>query len=220
MKNTRKKNVQRTELVFILDASGSMCGLENDTIGGFNSMIERNLDEPGEATVSVIAFNEKSRVLLDRVDIEEVPRLTRKKYRCYGCTALLDAVGSAIKHIDLVQEVQPEGYEADNVLFVITTDGMENASKKYSYKQVKRLIEKHKEMGWEFVFIGANIDAAEEAGRIGIAREYAVNYVADTLGTQKVYKAASEVVRCKRDLGSLDGTAWREELDEDFQNRS
>ena len=147
----------RTEIVFILDASGSMSGLEPDTVGGFNAMIAENREEPGEAIVSTILFNEKSRVLHDRVDIRKVPRLTRKQYRCYGCTALLDAVGGAIKHVDLVQSILPDEYRADRVLFAITTDGMENASRTFTYPRVKRMIEEHRERGWEFLFIGANM---------------------------------------------------------------
>ena len=142
----RRKAGKRTEIVFILDASGSMSGLEDDTVGGFNAMIEENRLTPGEAKVSTIIFNDRSRVMLDRVDIEEVPRLTRRTYRCSGCTALLDAVGGAIEHTALVQRVQPRGYEADKVLFVITTDGMENASRRYGYAQVKHLIERQREL--------------------------------------------------------------------------
>ena len=209
----------RTELVFILDASGSMSGLEEDTVGGFNAMIAENREEPGEATVSVVTFNDRSNVLLDRVAIDEVPRLTRKQYRCFGCTALLDAVGGAIEHIDLVQRVQPEGYQADRVLFAITTDGMENASKRYTYRRVKHLIEAYREQGWEFIFIGANIDVAAEADRLGISRERAVGYVPDAFGTERVYRAASIAVGACRSGASLDAAAWREDLDEDVRRR-
>lgn len=213
------KRPQRTELVFILDASGSMGGLEDDTIGGFNTMIDENRELPGEAKVSVVTFNNHSRVLLDRVDIDEVPRLTRKKYRCSGCTALLDAVGGAIEHIDLVQRVQPKGYEAQKVLFAITTDGMENASRRYTYSRVKHLIERHREMGWEFIFIGANIDVEAEAGRLGIDRQRAVPYIADDFGTGAVYRAASGAVRAVRCNASLEFSGWRDELDEDVRTR-
>ena len=178
----------RTELVFILDASGSMAGLEADTIGGFNAMIAENREEPGEATVSVITFNNRSNVLLDRVPIGDVPRLTRKQYRCSGCTALLDAVGAAIERIDLVQKVQPKGYEADKVLFAITTDGMENASRDYTYRRVRKMIEGHREMGWEFIFIGANIDVVAEAEKLGIDRGRAAGYVPDGFGTEPYIK--------------------------------
>lgn len=214
-----RKRPQRTELVFILDASGSMGGLEDDTIGGFNTMIDENRELPGEAKVSVVTFNNHSRVLLDRVDIDEVPRLTRKKYRCGGCTALLDAVGGAIEHIDLVQRVQPKGYEAQKVLFAITTDGMENASRRYTYSRVKHLIERHREMGWEFIFIGANIDVEAEADRLGIDRQRAVPYIADDFGTGAVYRAASGAVRAVRCNASLEFSGWRDELDEDVRTR-
>ena len=209
----------RTELVFILDASGSMSGLEDDTVGGFNAMIEENREEPGEATVSLVTFSTGSRVLLNRVPIDEVPPLTRKKYRCFGCTALLDAVGSAIEHVDLVQNVQPSGFKADKVLFVITTDGMENASKMYTYRRVRGLIESHRELGWEFVFVGANIDVELEADRLGIDRSRAVSYIADDYGTEAVYRSASSAVRAVRCDMPLEESAWREELDEDMRKR-
>lgn len=209
----------RAELVFILDASGSMAGLEADTIGGFNAMIAENREEPGEATVSVITFNNRSNVLLDRMPIDEVPRLTRKQYRCSGCTALLDAVGAAIERIDLVQKVQPKGYEADKVLFAITTDGMENASRDYTYRRVKKMIEGHREMGWEFIFIGANIDVVAEAEKLGIDRGRAAGYVPDGFGTETVYQAASIAVSACRCGADLDEAGWRIGLDEDVKHR-
>lgn len=211
----------RTEIVFILDASGSMGGLEDDTVGGFNSMLDENRDEPGEAVVSTILFSDGSRVLHDRIDIREVPALTRAQYRCRGCTALLDAVGGAIEHTDLVQRVQPEGYRADRVLFAITTDGMENASRRYTYDRVRRLIESHREQGWEFLFIGANIDAAAEAGRIGIPRENAADYLADRRGTGVVFEAMSRAV-CDARMAAPSApmpTAWRAGIDEDMRAR-
>ena len=211
----------RTEIVFILDASGSMSGLEADTVGGFNSMIAENREEPGEAIVSTVLFNEKSRVLHDRVDIRKVPRLTRKQYRCYGCTALLDAVGGAIKHVDLVQSILPDEYRADRVLFAITTDGMENASRTFTYPRVKRMIEEHRERGWEFLFIGANIDSAAEAERLGIARECAADYLADEQGTKVVYHAMSAAIGFARaaEPSAPLSEAWRFGLDEDMRTR-
>lgn len=211
----------RTEIVFILDASGSMGGLEDDTVGGFNSMLDENRDEPGEAVVSTILFSDGSRVLHDRIDIREVPALTRAQYRCRGCTALLDAVGGAIEHTDLVQRVQPEGYRADRVLFAITTDGMENASRRYTYAQVRRLIESHREQGWEFLFIGANIDAAAEAESLGIARERAADYLADGRGTEVLYDAMATAVASARACapGAAMGDDWRIGLDEDVRSR-
>ena len=211
----------RTEIVFILDASGSMSGLESDTIGGFNSLIEKNREEPGEATVSTILFSNESRVLHDRLDIREVPRLTSRDYGCYGCTALLDAVGGAIKHVDLVQSVQPKGYRADKVLFVITTDGMENASRRFTYPQVKSMIERHRKQGWEFLFIGANIDSAAEAESLGIARDRAADYVADGRGTEVLYDAVATAVASVRACApGVDlPDSWRGGLDEDVRAR-
>lgn len=210
----------RTELIFILDASGSMSGLEDDTVGGFNAMLAEHRDGPGEAIVSTLIFNDHTRVLHDRVDVRSVEPLTRNEYRCSGCTALLDAVGGAIDHVDLVQRVQPAGYEADKVLFVITTDGMENASSRYSYREVKRLIERQREKGWEFIFIGANIDVEAEAERLGIDRQRAVPYIADDRGTGVMYRAASDAVRSVRCAESLSFSGWRDELDEDVRKRS
>ena len=209
----------RAELVFILDASGSMAGLENDTIGGFNALIEENREKSGEASVSLVQFNDRSKVVLDRVPIEKVPRLTRSTYRCRGCTALLDAVGGAIEHIDLVQRVQPAGYEADRVLFVITTDGMENASRRFGYRRVRNLIRKHREMGWEFLFIGANIDVEHEAESLGLDPDMAVEYIADDIGTGALYEAASIAAATVRAGASMASGAWRAGIDEDRRRR-
>lgn len=209
----------RAELVFILDASGSMAGLESDTIGGFNALIEENREKSGEAFVSLVQFNDRSEVVLDRVPIEKVPRLTRRMYRCRGCTALLDAVGAAIEHIDLVQRVQPKGYEADRVLFVITTDGMENASRRFGRRQVRSLIRKHRKMGWEFLFIGANIDVEREAESLGIDPDLAVEYLADEVGTGAVYEAASIATATVRAGASMASGAWRAGIDEDVRRR-
>ncbi|MDN0069144.1 vWA domain-containing protein [Collinsella ihumii] len=220
-KKQQDKQGLRTEIVFILDASGSMSGLESDTVGGFNGMIERNCEEPGEAVVSTIIFNDKSYVLHDRIDIREVPRLTRRQYRCSGCTALLDAVGGAIKHVDVVQGVLPDGYKADKVLFVITTDGMENASRRFSYAQIKNMIERRRKQGWEFLFIGANIDAGAEAEQLGIERDRAADYLADEQGTEVLYAAMASAVASVRSAptGGVLGNTWREGLDEDIRTR-
>lgn len=209
----------RTEIVFILDASGSMHHLTDDTIGGFNALLDKNRDEPGEATVTTILFNHKARIIHDRIDIRQVPHLTRKEYCCDGCTALLDAVGDAIERTDLVQKVQPVGFKAQKVLFAITTDGMENASRQFSYKQVKRLIEQHREQGWEFLFIGANIDAAAEAENLGIAPECAAGYVADDVGTDMLYRAVGEAVANVRAARPVTAGAWKTTLDEDVKMR-
>lgn len=220
-KKQQDKQGLRTEIVFILDASGSMSGLESDTVGGFNGMIERNREEPGEAVVSTIIFNDKSYVLHDRIDIREAPCLTRRQYRCSGCTALLDAVGGAIKHVDVVQGVLPDGYKADKVLFVITTDGMENASRRFSYAQIKNMIERRRKQGWEFLFIGANIDAGAEAEQLGIERDRAADYLADEQGTEVLYSAMASAVASVRSAptGGVLGNTWREGLDEDIRTR-
>lgn len=209
----------RVEIVFILDASGSMHHLTTDTIGGFNALLEKNREEPGEATVTTILFNHEARIIHDRIDIREVPPLTRREYCCDGCTALLDAVGDAIERTDLVQSVQPAGYKADKVLFAITTDGLENASRRFSYRRVKRLIERHRKMGWEFLFIGANIDAAAEAEQLGIAPECVAGYVADDAGTEVLFSAMSEAVANVRATRPAAAGAWRASLDEDVKKR-
>lgn len=214
-----EQHARRTELVFILDASGSMAGLEDDTVGGFNAMIAENREAPGEATVTLVTFNSSSHVVIDRADINDVRALMRRQYHCSGCTALLDAVGEAIDRTDLVQRVQPAGYQADKVLFVITTDGMENASKRYSYRRVKQLIEAHRAQGWEFIFIGANIDVAAEAARLGVDAACAVEYVPDEAGTGTLYRAASCAVRDVRAGTPLPSSAWRDELDRDVRRR-
>ena len=216
-----------TEIVFILDRSGSMGGLESDTIGGFNAMLKKQQAETeGSALVSTILFDHESIVLHDRVPLAEIQPLTEKDYQVRGTTALLDAVGDAVKHIKNIHKYAREEDCPQKTLFVITTDGMENSSFKFSYKEVKKLIEQQKEKGWEFVFLGANIDAAEVAEHIGIDRDDAVDYHADSKGTQKVYRAMSMRMSMARSRPSksasvkaTNDTAWREELDEDFKSR-
>ncbi|MBR0260572.1 MAG: VWA domain-containing protein [Selenomonadaceae bacterium] len=213
-----------TELVFILDRSGSMSGLESDTIGGFNSMIKRQQSETeGDALVSTILFNNWSSVLHDRIPLEKIEPLTEKDYQVGGMTALLDAVGDALKHIKNIHKYAREEDRPKKTIFIITTDGMENASRKFRYSDIKRLIEQQKEIGWEFIFLGANIDAGEVAEHIGIDRRRAVNYHADDIGTEKVYGAMSNFVSyamaAPRAALSLDDDSWREELDEDFKKR-
>ena len=182
-----KKNL--TEIVFILDRSGSMAGLEGDTIGGFNSMIAKQKGEPGEALVSTVLFDNKTEVIHDRVDIWKIEPLTDRDYYVRGCTALLDAVGGAIHHIGNVHKYAREEDRPEKTLFVITTDGMENASRKYSYEKLKAMIERQKEKyGWEFIFLGANIDAAKEAARFGISEDRAANYHADSAGTAVIMR--------------------------------
>ena len=212
-----KKNL--TELVFILDRSGSMAGLEGDTIGGFNAMLEKQKAEPGEAIVSTVLFDNVSEVIHDRLKLEKVPAMTGKEYYVRGCTALLDAVGGAIHHIGNVHKYAREEDRPERTLFVITTDGMENASRRYDYRRVKEMIQRQKEKhGWEFLFLGANIDAAKEAARFGIRAEHAVNYHADRRGTGLVYEAMNAAVCSVREARPL-ANEWRASIDEDFRNR-
>ena len=212
-----KKNL--TELVFILDRSGSMAGLEKDTIGGFNAMIEKQKGEPGEAFVSTVLFDNLSEVIHDRVKLEKVPKLTEKEYYVRGCTALLDAVGGAIHHIGNVHKYAREEDRPEKTLFVITTDGMENASRRYNYGRVKEMIRRQKEQfGWEFLFLGANIDAAREAARFGIDADRAANYHADHTGTAVIYEAVSEAVCCVREARPM-AANWKQKIDEDFRKR-
>ena len=212
-----KKNL--TEIVFILDRSGSMAGLEGDTIGGFNAMIEKQKDEPGEAYVSTVLFDNLSEVIHDRVKLENVPQMTRKEYYVRGCTALLDAVGGAIHHIGNVHKYAREEDRPEKTLFVITTDGMENASRRYTYDKVKAMIRRQKEQyGWEFLFLGANIDAAKEAARFGIDADRTANYHADHTGTAVIYEAVSEAVCCVREARPM-AADWKRSIDEDFRKR-
>ena len=212
-----KKNL--TEIVFILDRSGSMAGLEDDTIGGFNAMIEKQKAEPGEAIISTVLFDNHSQVIHDRLPLDRVPRLTRKEYYVRGCTALLDAVGSAVHHIGNVHKYAREEDRPEKTLFVITTDGMENASRRYTYEKVKAMIERQKtKYGWEFLFLGANIDATREAARFGIGADRAANYHADRRGTGVIYEAVSETVcnfRAARPLTAQ----WKNRIDEDYNQR-
>ena len=207
-----------TELVFILDRSGSMAGLEGDTIGGFNAMLEKQKGEPGEAIVSTVLFDNVSQVIHDRVPLDKVPALTDRDYYVRGCTALLDAVGGAIRHIGNVHRYIREEDRPERTLFVITTDGMENASRRYDYRRVKAMIEEQEKRGWEFLFLGANIDAAREAARFGIRAERAVNYHADHRGTGIIYEAVSEAVCCVRSAAPL-GDSWRKSIDRDYEER-
>ena len=213
-----KKNL--TELVFILDRSGSMAGLEQDTIGGFNAMIEKQKGEEGTAYISTVLFDNLSEVIHDRVSLERIPKLTQKEYYVRGCTALLDAVGGAIHHIGNVHKYAREEDRPEKTLFVITTDGMENASRRYSYGKVREMITRQKEKyGWEFLFLGANIDAAREAARFGIAPECAADYHADHQGTDVVYKAVSDAV-CDFRAARPMAAGWKRKIDEDYKKRS
>jgi len=212
-----KKNL--TELVFILDRSGSMSGLEDDTIGGFNSMIQKQKGEPGEAYVSTVLFDNVSEVIHDRIDIQKIEPLTRNQYYVRGSTALLDAVGSAIHHIGNVHKYAREEDRPEKTLFVITTDGMENASVKYSYEKVRSMIERQKEKyGWEFIFLGANIDATKEAARFGIRADRAANYNADSKGTAIIYEAVCDAV-CSVRASQPMSAKWKQKVDEDYKKR-
>ena len=212
-----KKNL--TEIVFILDRSGSMSGLENDTIGGFNAMIEKQKGEPGEALVSTVLFDNETQVIHDRLPLEKIRPLTRKEYYVRGSTALLDAVGGAIHHIGNVHKYAREEDRPEKTLFVITTDGMENASRKYTYDRVKMMIRRQQEKyGWEFIFLGANIDAAKEAARFGISQDRAANYHADSVGTAVIYEAVNEAV-CSVRASKPMSKDWKRRVDEDYQNR-
>ena len=212
-----KKNL--TEIVFILDRSGSMAGLEDDTIGGFNAMIEKQRKEAGEALVSTVLFDNESEVIHDRVNIQEIEPMTRKEYYVRGCTALLDAVGSAIHHIGNVHKYAREEDRPEKMLFVITTDGMENASRKYTYDRLKTMIERQKEKyGWEFLFLGANIDAAREAARFGISADRTANYHADSEGTAVIYEAVSEAV-CNVRASRPMTADWKKKVDADYRKR-
>ena len=212
-----KKNL--TELVFILDRSGSMSGLEADTIGGFNAMIEKQKQEPGEAFVSTILFDNVSEVLHDRVKLADVPKMTDRDYTVRGCTALIDAIGGAIHHIANIHKYAREEDVPEKTLFVITTDGMENASRRYSSGEVKRMIEKEKSRyGWEFLFIGANIDAVETGARFGIGRDRVANYVSDSQGTGILYDSVNDAVSQVRGCAPL-SPKWNQRMENDKKKR-
>ena len=208
-----------TEVVFILDRCGSMAGLEKDTIGGFNAMLEKQRRGEGQALISTVLFSNESAVIHDRVDAREVPPLTERDYFVCGCTALLDAVGGAIHHIGNVHKYAREEDRPERTLFVITTDGMENASRHYDLRRVRTMIERQKaRYGWEFLFLGANIDAVDTAARLGIDADRAANFHCDAQGTQLNYEAVSDAVSAMRCAAPLSAD-WKERIDSDFQSR-
>ena len=208
-----------TELVFILDRSGSMSGLERDTIGGFNSMIEKQKKEAGEAVVSTVLFDGVSEVIHDRLPLERVPEMTEREYFPRGCTALLDAVGGAVHHIGNVHKYARREDVPEKTLFVITTDGYENASTRYSYERVKRMIERQTEQyGWEFLFLGANIDAASEAKRFGIRADRAVDYKCDAAGTALNFEVVGETLLSAIGGDGIDD-GWKKRIEEDVKKR-
>ena len=208
-----------TELVFILDRSGSMAGLEGDTIGGFNAMIAKQKNAEGEAYVSTVLFDNESVVIHDRADIREIAPMSEKQYAVGGCTALLDAIGQAIHHIGNIHKYAREEDRPEHTIFVITTDGMENASHRYTAEQVRQKIERQKQKyGWEFMFLGANMDAVETAGRIGIDKNRAVSYHSDHVGTQLNYEVISEAVCCMRECAAIPDN-WADRIEEDYRKR-
>lgn len=215
---TKKLNNNITEIVFILDRSGSMSGLEKDTIGGFNAMIEKQKKQDGKAYVSTVLFDNESVVLHDRLPLEQIKPMTEDDYTVRGCTALLDAIGGAVKHIGNIHKYARPEDVPEHTMFVITTDGLENASRKYNSRDIKRLIESKKEEGWEFLFIGANIDAIETANDYGISADRAVNYNADSQGTGVVFEAVSETVAKFRG-GQKVAPCWSKKINDDYNNR-
>ena len=213
-----KNNI--TELVFILDRSGSMAGLESDTIGGFNAMIEKQKKQDGECYVSTVLFDNESEVLHDRVKLSEIKPMTDRDYTVRGCTALIDAIGGAIHHIGNVHKYARPEDVPEHTMFIITTDGMENASRRYTSEKVKAMIERQKEKyGWEFLFIGANIDAVETAARYGIGADRAVNYHSDSEGTRLNYEVVSETISCMRESRPI-GSGWKRRIEADFKGRN
>ena len=208
-----------TELVFIMDRSGSMAGLESDTIGGFNGMLAKQKKEEGDALVTTVLFDDGFTVLHDRMDIKTVKPITSRDYYVRGCTALLDAVGKTIMMIKQREKATSKEERAGQVLFVITTDGLENASQEFTYEKIKKMIEKQTEKhGWKFLFLGANIDAAAEAAKVGIKARYSAKYCADAEGTQKNFDAVCKVanfVRRNEDISDI----WKNEIEDYLQEK-
>lgn len=219
MKKANKVQNNTTEMVFILDRSGSMGGLERDTIGGFNSLIEKQKKQDGKCYVSTVLFDHETEVIHDRVSLDKIEPMTEEQYFVRGCTALVDALGGAIHHIKNIHKYAREEDVPEHTMFVIITDGMENASKHYSSNQVKKMIEHEKEKyGWEFLFIGANIDAVETAKHYGIGADRAVNYYADEQGTNVVYDTVAEACLDVRKCTPLSAD-WSNAINDDFNNR-
>jgi uncharacterized protein YegL len=212
-----KKNL--TELVFILDRSGSMNGLESDTVGGYNALLQKQKKESGEAVITTVLFDDKYELLHDRINLRGIEPITDKEYFVRGSTALLDAVGKTICKIGNAQKYTAEDERAEHVMFVITTDGMENASREFSYEKIRLMIEHQKsKYGWEFIFLGANIDAIDTAERFGISKDRAANYNADSEGTSLNYEVISETVSCLRASREISEN-WKGRIEEDFKKR-
>jgi uncharacterized protein YegL len=212
-------NKNLTEIVFILDRSGSMAGLEADTIGGFNAMVEKQKQEPGEALLSCVLFDSESRVIYDRADIRNIEPMTERQYHVGGCTALLDAIGGAVRHIANVHRYAREEDRPGKTIFVITTDGMENASRRYTYSRVQRMVKHEQEKyGWEFLFLGANMDAIEAARSFGIREDRAVRYECDGAGTSLNFAVVSRTIGKVRRGRAIDSD-WSAEIAEDYEKR-
>lgn len=206
-----------TEIVFILDCSGSMSGLESDTIGGFNSLIHKQRKEEGDAILSAVLFNSRSKVIYDRIPLELVKDMTEKDYIPQGCTALLDALGNSIQHISYVHKQLK--HKPEKTLFVIITDGYENASKEYDHRQIKKMIEdKQRKDDWEFLYLGANIDAIEAAGHVGIKQDRAVNYHCDSEGIPTFFNQLDETIKGLR-MNKKINSNWKEKIEEDYNRR-
>lgn len=208
-----------TELVFILDKSGSMSGLERDTIGGYNAMLEKQKTVAGECLITTVLFDNGYELLHDRIDIRAVSPITEKEYCVGGSTALIDAIGRTISKIGNAQKHTADEYRAEKVMFVIITDGEENASREYSSDKVKSQIQRQKEKyAWEFIFLGANIDAVETAQRFGIAPDRAQNYHADSEGTALNFRVMSEAVASFRSCEAMP-EGWNDEIQKDYKRR-
>lgn len=212
-------NKELTEIVFILDRSGSMAGLESDTIGGFNSMLEKQKKAEGQALLSAVLFSNDSQVLYDRADIDRVEPMTDEQYRVGGCTALLDAIGDAVHHIGNVHKYAREEDRPAKTVFIITTDGYENSSRRYSYETVRKMVERQRERyGWEFLFLGANMDAISAARSFGIREDRAVRYKCDSVGTSKNFNTVSDALCSFRMCASI-APDWKKEIEEDVRER-
>lgn len=211
---------EMTELVFILDKSGSMAGLEKDTIGGFNALVDKQRDLPGDVRVTTVLFNQSYELLHDRISLKGISPLTERDYEVGGTTALLDAIGSTIQKIGNAQKRTSEQERADKVMFVITTDGMENSSCEYDTKKIHEMIALQKQkFNWEFIFLGANIDAVATARQFGVEEEFAVEYHADAEGTELNYKVLSEAVTSFRTGKSIDRN-WKKDIEKDYKSRA
>jgi uncharacterized protein YegL len=213
-------NKNLTELVFILDRSGSMAGLETDTIGGYNAMLTKQKKEKGEANVTTILFDDKIEMLHKRLGLQEVQPISENEYYVRGCTSLLDAIGQTIHYIGNVQKYAKEEDRAGKVIFIITTDGYENSSKEYNYEKIRGMISRQKEQyHWEFIFLGANIDAVATAREVGIDADFATNYVADSRGTVLNYEAMNTAISSCRAQGKV-GKGWKDEVERDYKERT